>query len=311
MLTKEPTEAPAGIPADYAGHVFGGVEAGGTKFVCALGDGMGTIHDFVRFPTTSPAETLGRTVHFFQQRAPIEALGMGSFGPIDLDLRSPTYGSITTTPKPGWAGTNLVHALREHFDVPIAFDLDVNAAAMGECLFGAGQDVESLLYLTIGTGIGGGFVSEGQLLHGLVHPEMGHLHVRRLPGDRFAGTCPYHGDCLEGLVAGPALAARTGGDAALLPDSHPVWDLVAAYVGEALAIFVLLLSPQRIVLGGGVMERLHLFPGIRRRLRETLAGYVKHAALEDKVDHYVVPPALGSRPGVLGALALARRLRTH
>lgn len=275
--------------------------------VCAVGDGRGGLQDFIRFATTAPEETLGRIVHFFQQRDPVEAIGVASFGPLDLNAESPTFGSITETPKPGWRGVNVVDVLRQHLQVPIVLETDVNAAALGELCFGAGDGVDSLLYLTVGTGIGGGFVADKQCLHGLVHPEMGHLRVRRHPDDLFEGLCPFHGDCLEGLAAGPAIAARTGQDPVGLPEDHPVWAFVAYYLGEALASYVLILSPERIVLGGGVlMERPHLFPAIRRQLQESLNGYVPHAALRADVEAYVVPAALQSRPGVLGALALAR-----
>ena len=289
------------------GRLFGGIEMGGTKFVCAIGDGRGSLKDFARFPTTTPPETLGRAVHFFQQHEPVEAIGIASFGPLDIDPHSPTYGSLTTTPKPGWARVNLLRVLGEYLPVPLALETDVNAAALGEALFGAGQDAASLLYVTVGTGVGGGFVMGQQCLHGLVHPEMGHVQVRRMEGDPFPGLCPFHGDCLEGLVSGPALAARTGMEPSQIPPDHPVWHAVAHYLGTALAQFVLVLSPERIVLGGGVMEQQHLFAPIRARMQQVLNGYPAHPALLAHVDQLIVPAALHTRPGVLGAMALARR----
>lgn len=286
--------------------MYGGIEAGGTKFVCALGTSPDDVRASVQFPTTRPDETLRRVVAFFErQPEPPEALGIGSFGPVDLDPPSATYGHITNTPKPHWQGTDLAGSLGRALGVPVAFETDVNAAALGERRWGAAQDVRSFVYLTVGTGIGGGVMIEDRLVHGLVHPELGHVRVPRAAGDDFAGACPFHGDCLEGLASGPALEARWGQPAADLPDDHPAWDLEAHYLAAALTGYVCTLSPERLILGGGVMQRQHLFPAIRKHLRVLLGDYLDAPPLR-QMDTYVVPPGLGARAGVLGALALAR-----
>lgn len=292
--------------------LVGGIEAGGTKFVCAVGTGPEDVRRETRFPTAGPEETLDRAVGFFREASeagePIRALGVGSFGPVDPDPASETWGHVTSTPKPGWAGTDVAGALARELDVPVAFDTDVNAAALGEWRWGAARRLDTFVYLTVGTGIGGGGLVNGRLMHGLVHPEMGHLRVPHdLEADPYRGRCPYHGDCLEGLASGPAIAERWGAPAESLPDDHPAWTLEAEYLGHALAAYVLVLSPQRIVVGGGVMARRALYGLVRRRVVELLAGYVRHPALEGGLDRYIVPPGLGDRSGLLGAMALARR----
>lgn len=290
---------------------YGAIEAGGTKFVCAIGDGDGAIATEERFPTTTPAATLARALAFFRERAPaggLRALGVGAFGPVDLQPASPTYGTITTTPKPGWRDVPVVAPLAQGLGVPVGFDTDVNAAALGEFRHGAAQGLDTFIYLTIGTGIGGGGMVGGRLLHGLIHPEMGH---QLLPHDRardpFDGVCPYHGDCFEGLASGPALAARWGDSAESLPPDHPAWPIQAHYIALALTNLTLTLSPQRIILGGGVMAQQHLFPLVRRGVTDLLGGYVHSPAVTDQIDAYIVPPALGVRAGIIGALALAQR----
>ncbi|WP_317983776.1 ROK family protein [Paenibacillus spiritus] len=285
--------------------LLGAIEAGGTKFVCGIGYEDGTILERASFPTTTPEETMALVFEYFRDKA-VEAVGIGSFGPIDPVPGSPTYGYITTTPKPHWGGYNLVGAVRAELNVPVGFDTDVNGAALGESLWGAAQGLESCLYITVGTGIGAGAVVHGELIHGLSHPEMGHIYVRRHPDDRYEGFCPYHGDCLEGVAAGPAIGARWGKPAAELEAGHPAWEMEAHYLAHALMNYVLVLSPQRIVMGGGVMKQSHLFPLIRTQLQELLAGYVQHASLKDGIDRYVVPPGLGDNAGLAGALALAR-----
>jgi fructokinase len=264
-----------------------------------------------RIPTTTPDETIRRVVTFFTEhasRTPMAALGIASFGPVDLDPRSATFGSITTTPKPGWRHVDLVGPLRRALNIPVAFDTDVNGAALAEHRWGSAQGVRSLVYVTVGSGIGGGAVVNGEPVHGLVHPEMGH---QRLPHDRgrdpFPGVCPHHGDCWEGLASAPALAARWGQDPASLPDGHPAWDLEADYLALGLANLVLVLSPERIVLGGGVMARANLLPKVRSKLVALLGGYVASPALSDGLESYLVTPALGERAGVLGAMVLAMR----
>lgn len=287
--------------------LYGAIEAGGTKFVCLVGTGPEDVRGRERFPTTTPEETLSRAAAFFQQAdEPLLALGIGCFGPVDLNPDSPTYGYITSTPKPGWQNVDVVGYFQKTLGVPVAFDTDVNAAALGEHLWGAAQDVRTFVYITVGTGIGGGAMVEGRLIHGLIHPEMGHMRIpHREEEDPFPGICPYHGDCLEGLASGPALAARWQEEPHRLPADHPAWDLEARYLGLAIANLVCTLSPERIILGGGVMHQTHLFPRIRHVVRETLAGYVQHPALLDHIDQYIVPPALGDDAGIFGALALA------
>ena len=290
--------------------LYGGIEAGGTKFVCAVGTGPDDVRADVRFPTTTPAETIGRAIAFFRaQPVPLAAIGIGSFGPLDPDPTSPTFGSIRSTPKPDWSHVDFIGMIRPALDVPAGFDTDVNVAALGEHRWGAAQGLDSFIYLTIGTGIGGGGMMNGRLMHGLIHPEMGHI---RIPHDReadpFAGCCPYHGDCLEGLAAGPALAQRWGQPAETLPADHPAWDLEAHYLALALANFICTLSPQRVVMGGGVMEQPQLFPLMRRKVQDLLNGYVQAPDILNEIGSYIVPPGLGKRAGVLGAIALARKV---
>lgn len=297
--------------------LLGGVEAGGTKFVCIIASRPDDIRAETRFPTTSPAETLGRVIDFFQRnsrRYPISALGISCFGPVDLDVNSPTYGYITTTPKPGWAQTDILHRLSDALKTPTILDTDVNGAALGEYRWGAGQGADPCLYLTIGTGIGGGGIVNGKPIHGLVHPEMGHM---RLPhdwhADPFPGACPYHGDCFEGLAAGPALEKRWGRRGETLPEDHPAWELEAHYIALAVANLIVAFSPRKIILGGGVMANQHLFTRVREEVVRLLNGYVQSPTILERVDEYIVPPGLGARSGVLGAIALAEQiaLLTH
>ena len=288
--------------------LFGAIEAGGTKFVCATGTGPDDVRAITRFPTTTPAETIGQAIAFFQaQPEPVVALGIGSFGPVDLNPASPTYGYITSTPKPGWQQADICGALRRALGVPVAFDTDVNAAALGEQRWGAAQGADPVIYLTVGTGIGGGVLVGGRPVHGLVHPEIGHIPVPRDPqADPFPGICPFHGDCLEGLAAGPALQARWGQPGHMLPPDHPGWALEADYLARGLAACIYVVSPQRIILGGGVMQQPHLFPLVRARVKTLLNGYVRAPEIEEPNPGYIVPPGLGDRAGVLGALALAQ-----
>ena len=291
--------------------LWGGIEAGGTKFVCAVGTGPDDLRAEVRFPTTTPEETIGRAVEFFQEqshREPLSAVGIASFGPVDPNPVSPTFGYITTTPKPGWANIDFAGPVRRALNVPVGFDTDVNVAALGEGRWGAAQGLDTFIYLTIGTGIGGGGVADGRLLHGLVHPEMGHIPI---PHDRerdpYPGWCPYHGDCLEGLANGPAIEARWGQRGETLPADHPAWPLEAHYLALGLASFICVLSPQRIIMGGGVMRQEHLFPIIREEVQNILNGYIQSPAILEDIDSYIVPPGLGNRSGVLGAIALAHQ----
>ena len=293
--------------------LVGSIEAGGTKFVCTVATGPDDIRDEIRYPTTTPDETLARAIAFFdeqqKQHGKIAALGIGSFGPIDIDPNSPTWGYVTSTPKPGWKDTDFVGRMREHLKLPIAWDTDVNAAALGEHVWGAAKGLHTFIYLTIGTGIGGGGMMDGRLMHGLVHPEMGHIVVPHdTTRDPYPGRCPFHGDCLEGLASGPAIEERWRQPAKQLPDDHDAWLLEAEYLALGLRSFVCTLSPQRIIMGGGVMKAPGLVPRVRAKLQELLAGYVSHPAIIDDIDHYVVPPALGDQAGMLGGVALARRL---
>lgn len=291
--------------------LYGGLEAGGTKFVCTVGRGPGDLRAEVRLPTTTPEETIGRALDFFREQeaahGKIAALGIGSFGPVDLDPASPTWGFITSTPKAGWKNTDLAGALGRALEVPVAFTTDVGAAALGEGTWGAAQGISDFAYVTVGTGIGGAAIAGGRLVQGLVHPEMGHLRIPREKSDHLAGICPFHGDCLEGLANGPAIAARWGRKAEDLPEDHPAWDLEAEYLAQLAATLTLVLSPKKILLGGGVMRQDSLYPRIRTRLKALLGGYLEAPALKD-LETYLQPPALGQEAGVLGALALARQL---
>lgn len=289
--------------------VFGGVEGGGTKFQMLIGTGPGDIVEEARIPTTTPEETLERVVSFFRRPRPnteLVGIGFASFGPIDLTPGSPTYGSITTTPKPGWAHTDVVGPLRSALDVPIGWDTDVTGAALGEHQWGAGRDVQDLVYLTVGTGIGGGVLVNGRPVHGLIHPEMGHLLIPRQEGDTFPGACPYHGACLEGLASGPALEQRLGRRGESVPWDDPVWELEAWYLAAGILNTVFVLSPQRVIVGGGVAATRGLLERVRRHITRLNGSYLAAAALDGDIDAYVVPPGLGDRSGRLGALVLAQ-----
>ena len=286
---------------------LGAIEAGGTKFVVCIGDENGNVLERDSFPTETPEKTLANIFKFFDGKD-IEALGVGCFGPIDPDLNSPTYGYITTTPKPGWGNFNIMGALKERYNIPMGFDTDVNGACLGEAYFGAAKGLDSALYMTIGTGIGCGAIVEGNLVHGLLHPEMGHMKMIVREDDNYAGKCPFHGTRFEGLAAGPAIEARWGKKGQELPEDHPAWDLEAYYIGQALATYVLVLSPKKIRLGGGVSKQKQMFPMIFKYLREFLNGYIqKDEILTDKIEDYIVSPALGDNAGVCGALALAKQ----
>lgn len=291
--------------------LWGGIEAGGTKFVCAVGTGPDDLLAETSFPTTTPEQTIGRAVEFFQRhqgKGTLEGIGIASFGPVDPNPRSSTFGYITTTPKSGWANTDFAGTIRRQVGIPVGFDTDVNGAALGEHRWGAAQGLDTLIYLTIGTGIGGGGMVNGQLMHGLMHPEMGHICIPHdLQADPFPGCCPYHGDCLEGLASGPALEARWGQSAETLPVDHPAWELEAEYLALGLVNIICILSPQRVVMGGGVMQQPQLFHLVRRRVQQILNRYLHAPAIVDHIGDYIVPPRLGSRAGVLGAIALGQR----
>ena len=292
--------------------LYGAIEAGGTKFVCLVGTGPEDIRAEIRFATTTPDQTIARALDFLRTESkrggPLAAVGIASFGPIDPHPDSPTYGYITSTPKPGWANTPIAPAIERALGLPVGFDTDVNGAALAEWRWGAARALHSFIYLTVGTGIGGGGLMHGQIMHGLIHPEMGHI---RVPHDRvedpFSGVCPFHGDCLEGLAGGPAMQARWGEPAESLAMDHSGWALEAHYLALAITSFVCTLSPQRIILGGGVMSNPRLLPLIRREVVALLNNYIRSPQILERIDEYIVEPGLGHRAGSLGALALAER----
>ncbi len=286
--------------------MLGAIEAGGTKFVCGIGTAPENLST-VQIPTTTPEATVAEAVRFFRNsRAPIRAVGIGSFGPVDLHPQSPTFGHITSTPKPGWRNFDLASSIAKALGAPVGFDTDVNAAVLGEARWGAGAGLTDFIYITVGTGIGGGAIVNSSILHGLVHTEMGHIRIPHDTSlDLFAGICPFHGDCLEGLASGPAMQARWGLSPHELPEDHEAWKLEARYLALGLASLICALSPQRIIIGGGVMLQPQLFPLVRRELAASLNGYIQARELLDRIDEFVVPPKLGNRAGVLGSLVLA------
>jgi fructokinase len=280
---------------------YGGIESGGSKWECAIATGPEDFCAVTTIPTTTPKETIGRAVDFFSRAGPVDAIGIGSFGPVDTRIDSMTWGYITTTPKPGWANTDVGQEIRRRLDVPVAFDTDVNAAALGEHRWGAGRELRTLWYVTVGSGIGGGAIVDGRVLHGLFHPEFGHLRVPHdLDADPFDGVCPYHGDCLEGLASGPALEARWGIPPAQIEDGN-AWMLEARYLALGLVAVISVLSPERIVVGGGVAKHPGLLASVRQEVTALMNGYLGFEASDD----YVTPPTFGARAGVLGAIALA------
>lgn len=287
--------------------ILGAIEAGGTKMICATGDAQGQVFTTESFPTTIPEETMPRILQFFEGSG-IEALGVGSFGPVDLNKFSPTYGSITSTPKLPWRNYPLLSTLSDALHVPVELDTDVNAAALAEHTLGAAVGKSSCLYVTVGTGVGGGLVVENQLVHGLLHPEFGHFWLRPHPDDPAPhGFCPYHDGCVEGLANGPSIEKRWGEKAQQLPPDHPAWQLEAYYLGQMCATAIVILSPEKIILGGGVMNQRHLFPLIQAHVQAMLGGYVQHEAILRRIDEYIVSPGLGGDSGIKGALLLAAR----
>jgi fructokinase len=285
-------------------HLAGGIEAGGTKFICAVGETPQAFKASTVIPTARPMATLNRVITFFRAY-PVQRLGLATFGPIDLDRDSPTYGSILSSPKLAWQGCPIVHVLQTALRVSVVADTDVNAAAMAEATYGAGRGADPLVYLTVGTGIGGGAMIHGRLLHGLMHPEMGHLLLARVPGDTRPSGCPFHADCLEGLASGHAIRVRFG-PPEILPPEHEAWTLEAAYLGQALATITAILSPQRIIIGGGVMHQPFLLPQIRATCAQTLRGYWPRLNTPGDFESYIVAPGLGTEAGVIGALHLAQ-----
>ena len=288
---------------------LGALEAGGTKMVCAVGDETGRIFEQISLPTKTPEETVPAMIDYFK-KAKVEALGIGCFGPIDPDKKSETYGYITSTPKLAWANYDIVGAFEAALGIPVGFDTDVNGSVLGEVTFGQAKGKSSVIYVTIGTGVGVGVYIEGKLLHGMLHPEAGHVMVRRREGDTYEGKCPYHKACLEGMAAGPAVEARWGDKAVNLKGRKEVWDLEAYYIAQALTGYILTLSPEMIILGGGIMHQEQLFPMIRSYVTEMLNGYIQTKEVKD-MEHYIVPASLNDDQGIMGALELGRRALTE
>ncbi|MCI9276154.1 MAG: ROK family protein [Lachnospiraceae bacterium] len=283
--------------------LIGGIEAGGTKMVCAVGDESGKVMDRVSFPTRQPEETFRDLIDYFKGRD-IQALGVGCFGPLDLNKDSKTYGYITKTPKKGWEYCDVVGTLKNALNVPVGFDTDVNGAVLGEVTWGAAKGAESAIYITVGTGVGVGVYVNGGLLHGLVHPEAGHMLLGRHPEDEYVSCCPYHKNCMEGLASGTAVSGRWGKKGVELADRDEVWELEAFYIGQAIANYVLAYSPQKIILWGGVMHQEKLFDMVRREAKNMLNGYIPHDMILNSMEEYIVPPALGEDPGIMGAIKL-------
>lgn len=293
--------------------LIGAIEAGGTKFVCAVGTGPDNILDETTIATTNPKDTMHAVLRFFSgakaKHGPVAAFGVGSFGPVDLNPSSKTYGYITTTPKHGWQHTDVVGPLRTQFKAPVGFDTDVNAAVFGEYMWGAGKGCDPLVYITVGTGIGGGVIVNGHLLHGLLHPEIGHLHVPTPIGEGAISAecqCPFHKSCMEGFASGPSIMKRWGKKADALPANHPAWEEVSDVLAHGIVNLILTLSPHRIILGGGVMHQAHLIPLIRSKVTRLLNGYLQVPEITRKTDTYIVAPGLGDKAGLLGALALGQ-----
>jgi len=296
--------------------LLAGVELGGTKCVCILGTGPEDVRAVERLPTGEREETLRQIESVLdrwrsQHGAP-RALGIASFGPVDLRLTSPTYGFITSTTKPGWRDTDVAQRLARRAGVPVGFDTDVNGAALAEGRWGAAMGLDDFAYVTVGTGIGVGTIVRGRSVFGMNHTELGHIRVARKPGDKFPGICSFHGDCIEGLASGPAIEARAGIPASKLPPDHPAWDFVAHGLGQLMHTMVLTTAPARIFLGGGVMgAQGHLFERIRQELKRSINGYVEAPELEQGLGQFIVPPGLGTMSGPLGALALAADAEIH
>lgn len=279
--------------------VIGALEAGGTKMVCAIGDEKGHIYEQQSFPTLTPKETIPELIEFFKNKN-IELLGIGSFGPVDVNKTSATYGHILDTPKTPWKNYDMVGVFEEALKVPVGIDTDVNGSCLGEVRNGQAKGLNSVVYITIGTGVGAGMYINGGLVHGMLHPEAGHILINRQPGDTTA-NCPYHKDCLEGVAAGPAIEKRWGKKAVELKDNMEVWELESEYIAQALMNYILVLSPEKIILGGGVMHQEQLFPMIRTKVVDKLAGYLNTIEIKD-IDNYIVPASLGDDQGIIGAI---------
>ncbi|WP_027086279.1 ROK family protein [Cohnella panacarvi] len=278
---------------------LGAIEGGGTKFVCGIGSADGHIIDSISIPTTTPEQTLGHVMQYFAPHN-VQSIGFGSFGPVGTDSNKANYGRILNTPKPHWSGFPMLSYLKTQLHVPIAIDTDVNAAALGEATWGAAAGLDSCMYMTVGTGIGAGAIMKGKIVQGFSHSEMGHLLIRRHPDDHFPGACPFHGDCLEGMAAGPALEKRYGKKAALLDKEDKLWEIEAYYLAQALVNIAFVLSPKKVILGGGVMKQAQLFPYIREHVKQLMQSYL------ELPEDWIVAPKLGEFSALKGALALAR-----
>lgn len=292
--------------------LLGAVEAGGTKFVCAVGTGPDDLRAEIRIPTTTPDETIAAVIDFFSQQVEqvgdLDAIGIGAFGPVDVRKASSHFGWFLNTPKPGWQQIDFVGAIARKFPIPIGFDTDVNASALGEHRWGHAKGLDNFVYMTIGTGIGGGGMVGKRLVHGLLHPEMGHMLIPHdHTVDPFVGCCPFHQDCLEGLASGTAIGKRWNQKADTLPSDHPAWTLEAQYLSAALVNLTFALSPERIILGGGVMAQNHLFDLIRARVKDTVVPYLEIPKFISEIEDYIVPPKLGGKAGIMGAFALAQQ----
>lgn len=287
--------------------LYAGIDAGGTEFKCILGSGPGQILAQTRIPVTYPDATLAACANFLRaamvEHGVAAAMGVASFGPVDLRPDSPTYGYITSTPKPHWADTNIAGYFRETLALPVHFDTDVNGALLAEQRWGAAAGLHSAVYVTVGTGIGAGVMIEGKLVHGAMHPEAGHMLVARYPDDPFSGSCPYHGGCLEGLASGPALAQRWQQNPETLAENHPAWELEAHYLATLCVNLALVYSPQKIILGGGVMQRVNLLSLVRQSYLAQINGYLGDQS--QSIGEFIVGAALGEIAGALGSLALA------
>ena len=283
--------------------LYGALEAGGTKMVCAIGNEKGEILEQISIPTTTPKETMPPIIEYFQNKK-IAAIGVACFGPVDLNLQSQTYGCILQTPKIAWRGFDMVGCIRDALHIPVGFDTDVNGSLLGEATWGCAKGLENAVYFTIGTGIGAGIMTNGKMLHGMLHPEAGHFMLSVRSDDTYKGRCPSHGTCLEGMAAGPAIEERWGASAKKLADRPEVWDLESYYLAQAVVSCVMLLSPQIIIFGGGVMHQQQLFPLIRQKSLEMINGYIQTPLLEN-MEHYIVPASLNDNQGIMGCIRLA------
>ena len=283
--------------------LFGALEAGGTKMLCAIGNENGEILEQKSIPTTTPEETMPAILEYFKDKE-IASIGIACFGPIDLNKNSETYGYITSTPKIPWRNYNIVGAVKDALKIPVGFDTDVNGSLLGEVTWGCAKGLTDAVYFTIGTGVGAGIMTNGKMLHGMLHPEAGHVKMVPRSGDTYKGKCPYHGTCFEGMAAGPAIEERWGAKAVQLADREEVWDLESYYIAQALMGIVLTLSPQKIILGGGVMHQKQLFSMIREKMLKELNGYIQAKELTD-IDNYIVPASLNDDQGIMGCIKLA------